>query len=68
MGGVSSQRKCKSNVLGKNFVMGFPDNYGSLESNIELHILLVSFNTEPTEVKLSSKFLLSDGTTFENVV
>ena len=68
MGGVSSQRKCKSNVLGKNFVMGFPDNYGSLESNIELHILLVSFNTEPTEVKLSSKFLLSDGTTFGSIV
>ena len=63
-----TQYKCNSNVLGKKFVIGFPDNYGLLESNTELHILLVSFNTELTEVKLSSKFLLNDNATFGRVI
>ena len=67
IGNVSTQNECASNVLGKNFVIGFPDNYGSRQSNV-LHILLVSFNTESTQVKLSSKFLLSDGTTFGSIV
>ena len=67
IGNVCTQNECASNVLGKNFVIGFPDNYGSRQSNV-LHILLVSFNTEPTQVKLSSKFLLSDGTTFGSIV
>ena len=65
---VVTQNECNSNVLGKKFVIGFPDNYGLIEPNIELHILLVSFNTEMTEVKLSSKFLLNDGTPFGRVI
>ena len=65
---VSTQNECNSNVLGKNFVIGFPDNYGLYTSNIELHILLVSFNTKLTGVKLSSKFLLNDSTLFGRVI
>ena len=68
IGSVSTQNECNSNVLGKNFVIGFPDNYGLIEPNIELHILMVSFNTELTEVKLSSKFLLNDSTPFGRVI
>ena len=68
IGSVSTQNECNSNVLGKNFVIGFTDNIGLAIPNIELHILLVSFNTEMTEVKFSSKFLLNDSTLFGEVV
>ena len=67
VGNVSSQSDCNSNVLGKNFVIGFPESIEEFRSFV-LHILLVSFNTQLTEVKLSSKFLLNDGTTFGRVV
>ncbi|KAI6654035.1 hypothetical protein LOD99_2882 [Oopsacas minuta] len=60
--------ECNSNVLGKNFVLGFPDNYELQEPNIQLHILLVSFNTEMTQVKLTGKFPLSNGSTFGKIV
>ena len=68
VGSVNTQNECNSNVLGKTFVIGFPDNAELVVPNSELHILLVSFNTEQTEVKLSSRFLLNDNTTFGRVI
>ncbi|KAI6654038.1 hypothetical protein LOD99_2885 [Oopsacas minuta] len=65
---VGARSECNSNVLGKNFVLGFPDNYALQNPNIQLHILLVSFNTEMTQVKLTGKFPFSNGSTFGKIV
>ena len=66
---VSSQNECNANVIGKHFVIGFTENYGSIQfENTELHLLLVSFNSQETQVKISSKYTLSDNTVFAKIV
>ena len=65
---ISSQDDCKANVIGKHFIIGFTDNYGLNEvNNTELHLLMVSFNPEVTQVKISSKYMLSDNTMFATI-
>ena len=66
---ASPQDECNTNVIGKHFIIGFTENYGTIQFEFtELHLLLVSFNPHVTQVKISSRFILNDSTLFAKIV
>ena len=66
---ASTQTECNSNVIGKNFIIGFTDNYGVVANHkTELHLLLVSFNSHVTQVEVSSNYLIDTSTKFARII